>query len=45
MRAVALQVLGEAFMSVKKETQEDSDYVRVETKNSRERARAQSAQK
>jgi hypothetical protein len=45
MRAVALQAMGEAFMSVKKDTQDDSDYVRVETKNSRERARAQGAQK
>ena len=41
MRAVALQVLGEAFMSVRKESQDDSDYVRVETKSSRERARFQ----
>ena len=41
LRAVALQVLGEAYMSVKKDIQEDSEYVRVETKNSRERARAQ----
>jgi hypothetical protein len=40
LRAVALQILGEAFMSVKKEDQahaEDSEYVRVESKNSRAR--------
>ncbi|KAF9458099.1 X-domain of DnaJ-containing-domain-containing protein [Collybia nuda] len=40
LRAVALQILGEAFMSVKKDDQahqEDSEYVKVETKNSRAR--------
>jgi hypothetical protein len=41
LRAIALQILGEAYMSVKKEGQDDSDYVRIETKSSRERARAQ----
>lgn len=39
LRAVALQILGEAFMAVKKEGQtgDDSEYVRVETKSSRAR--------
>ena len=40
LRAVALQILGEAYMSVRKdadEAQEESEYVRVETKNSRKR--------
>jgi len=42
LRAVALQILGDAYMSVKKEdeqapTSEESEYVRVETKNSRQR--------
>jgi hypothetical protein len=40
LRAVALQILGEAFMAVKKdETEQESEYVRVETKNSRARER------
>ncbi|RDX50780.1 DnaJ-domain-containing protein [Lentinus brumalis] len=40
LRAVALQILGEAYMSVRKdeeEAQEESEYVRVETNNSRKR--------
>lgn len=38
LRAVALQILGEAFMAVKKEEHgEESEYVRVETKSSRAR--------
>jgi len=48
LRAVALQLLGEAYMSVKKDSDaasgpggngkgEDSDYVRIDTKNSRAR--------
>ncbi|KAI0808149.1 DnaJ-domain-containing protein [Fomes fomentarius] len=40
LRGVALQHLGEAYMSVRKdedEAQEESEYVRVETKNSRKR--------
>lgn len=40
LRAVALQILGEAFMSVKKDDPahpEESEYVKVETKNSRAR--------
>ena len=43
LRAVALQILGEAYMSVRKDTDsieganEESEYVRVETKNSRKR--------
>ncbi|KAI0739604.1 DnaJ-domain-containing protein [Daedaleopsis nitida] len=40
LRAVALQHLGDAYMSVRKddeEAQEESEYVRVETKNSRKR--------
>ncbi|KAF8885216.1 X-domain of DnaJ-containing-domain-containing protein [Infundibulicybe gibba] len=39
LRAVALQILGEAYMSVKKDGGEESEYVRVETKNSRARER------
>ena len=41
LRAVALQMLGEAYMSVKKDDvgkSEDSDYVKVETKQSRARS-------
>ncbi|KAF8903572.1 DnaJ-domain-containing protein [Mucidula mucida] len=39
MRAVALQILGEAYMSVKKDKEsiDESEYVRVDTKTSRER--------
>lgn len=40
LRAVAMQILGEAYMSVRKDTdeaQEESEYVRVETKSSRKR--------
>ncbi|KAI0699491.1 DnaJ-domain-containing protein [Cerioporus squamosus] len=40
LRAVALQILGDAYMSVRKdedEAQEESEYVRVETNNSRKR--------
>ena len=42
MRAVALQLLGESYMSVRKDedydpTREESEYVKVETKNSRQR--------
>ena len=41
LRAVALQILGEAYMAVKKEgngaLSEDAEYVKVETKNSRAR--------
>jgi len=47
LRAVALQMLGEAYMSVKKDSdaapgpiggaKDDSDYVRIDTKNSRAR--------
>ncbi|RDB22331.1 DnaJ-like protein 1 [Hypsizygus marmoreus] len=42
LRAVALQILGESFLAVKKDGQttgvgDDSEYVRVETKNSRAR--------
>ncbi len=43
LRAVALQIMGEAFMSVKKEPEEiagESEYVRIETKSSREREAA-----
>ncbi|KAB5589280.1 J domain-containing protein C3E7,11c [Ceratobasidium theobromae] len=39
LRAVALQILGEAYLSVKKEGEAaEDDYVRIETKASRERA-------
>ena len=43
LRAVAMQILGEAYMGVRKESEmiegasEESEYVRVETKNSRKR--------
>jgi hypothetical protein len=43
LRAAALQILGEAYMAVKKDpeqiegTNEESEYVRVETKSSRKR--------
>ena len=40
LRAIALQMLGEAFMNVKKDDagkSEDSEYVKVETKRSRAR--------
>jgi len=48
LRAVALQLLGEAYMNVKKDSDtasgpggngkgEDSDYVRIDTKHSRAR--------
>jgi len=42
LRAVALQMLGEAYMSVKKadeERREESEYVKVETKSSKARDR------
>lgn len=41
LRAVALQMLGQAYTSVRKEqdeAKEEAEYVRVETKSSRERA-------
>ena len=40
LRAVAMQILGEAYMSVKKDDEQEtaeSEYVKVETKNSRRR--------
>lgn len=40
LRAVALQIMGEAFMGVKKDQDElvaDSEYVKIDTKSSRER--------
>ncbi len=40
LRAIALQILGEAYMGVVKDedvAREESEYVRVETKNSRKR--------
>ena len=41
LRAVALQILGEAYMAVQKDGEaihnEDSEYVKVDTKNSRQR--------
>ena len=40
LRAIALQILGEAYMSVVKDedvAREESEYVRVETKSSRKR--------
>ncbi|EKM51214.1 uncharacterized protein PHACADRAFT_263235 [Phanerochaete carnosa HHB-10118-sp] len=49
LRAVAMQILGEAFMSVKKDADqvegasEENEYVRVETKSSRKRDSQRSA--
>jgi X-domain of DnaJ-containing len=43
LRAGALQILGNAFMAVRNEREEardDSEYVRVETKTSRQRAQS-----
>lgn len=43
LRAVALQILGQAYVDVRKEgdeTPDESEYVRIETKTSRERSRA-----
>lgn len=43
LRAVALQILGEAYASAKKEGEngtEESEYVKVDTKGSRERDKA-----
>lgn len=41
LRAVALQILGEAYMAVQKDEEagrnEESEYVKVDTKNSRQR--------
>jgi hypothetical protein len=40
LRAIALQILGEAYSSAKKESEDgkdESEYVRVDTKFSRER--------
>ena len=40
LRAIALQILGEAYMGVVKDedvAREESEYVRVETKNSQKR--------
>lgn len=43
LRAVALQIYGEAFMAVKKDVEypEESEYVKIETRNSRARESAQ----
>ncbi len=41
LRAAALQILGDVFSAVQSERNEvrdDSEYVRIETKNSRQRA-------
>jgi hypothetical protein len=43
LRAAALQTLGDAFMAVRnerEEAREDNEYVRIETKNSRQRAQS-----
>jgi len=45
-RAAALQILGDVFSAVRNERDEardDGEYVRVETKNSRQRASSRSA--
>jgi len=46
LRAAALQILGDVFSAVRNERDEardDSEYVRIETKNSRQRAYSRSA--
>lgn len=46
LRAIALQILGEAYMTVRKdqdEAKEDSEYVKVETKSSRQREQQRAA--
>lgn len=46
LRAIALQILGEAYMAVRKEqdeAKEESEYVKVETKNSRQREQQRAA--
>ena len=47
LRAVALQILGEAYVAVKKDsdnsTPDENEYVRVDTKTSRERERQRAA--
>jgi hypothetical protein len=46
LRAAALQILGDVFAAVRNERDEardDSEYVRVETKNSRQRGYSRSA--
>ena len=46
LRAIALQILGEAYMAVRKdqdEAKEDSEYVKVETKSSRQREQQRAA--
>ncbi|KAF8583662.1 DnaJ-domain-containing protein [Ramaria rubella] len=37
LRAVALQIMGEAFMAVRKDGSEEADYVRIESQASRQR--------
>ncbi|KAH9840675.1 DnaJ-domain-containing protein [Rhodofomes roseus] len=47
LRAIALQILGEAYMAVRKEqdeVREESEYVKVETKNSRQREQQRAQQ-
>jgi len=47
LRAVALQIMGEAYVSIKKDPEnggpDESEYVRVDTKTSRERERQRAA--
>jgi hypothetical protein len=46
LRAAALQILGDVFAAVRNERDEardDSEYVRVETRNSRQRAYSRTA--
>lgn len=47
LRAIALQIIGEAYMTVKKESDnnapDESEYVRVDTRTSRERDRQRAA--
>ena len=38
LRAIALQILGEAYLGAKKDEGGEAEYVRIETKASRERA-------
>lgn len=46
LRAAALQILGDVFVAVRNERDEardDSEYVRIETRNSRQRGYSRSA--
>jgi hypothetical protein len=45
MRAVAMQILGESYVAIKKDVDghpDESEYVRIDTKSSREKDRQRS---